>query len=192
MLEGEHGCWLIGIRHQVHDEPDPEWLLRADVRRGLAAVQERGLTYDLLLRSRELAAATATVAALPELRFVVDHIAKPTIAAGADDSWWRQMPSLAAQPNVDVKLSGMITEGDWQAWTADDLRPFVHAVVAWFGLERVMFGSDWPVCLLAASSYAEMADATADALGALSAAEQELVYRDNAVRAYALENGASV
>jgi L-fuconolactonase len=190
LLAGDHGRWLVGIRHQVHDEPDADWLLRDDVRRGLAAVQARGLTYDLLLRARELPAATATVAAFPELRFVLDHLGKPAIAAEADAAWSRAMPALAGYPNVDVKLSGMITEADWSAWTADDLRPFVGAVVGWFGLERVMFGSDWPVCLLAAGSYAEMAQGTAQALGALSAREEQLVYRENAVRAYALERGA--
>jgi L-fuconolactonase len=187
LLHAEHGRWLVGIRHQVHDEPDPEWLARADVRRGLQAVQDRGLTYDLLLRAREIPAAAATVAAMPDLRFVVDHIAKPTIAAGADAAWSRAMPALAAHENVDIKLSGMITEAAWRDWSASDLRPFVEAVIGWFGLERAMFGSDWPVCLLAASSYAEVAEATAVALGSLSDREQELVYRDNAVRAYALD-----
>jgi L-fuconolactonase len=190
LLESEHGRGLVGIRNQVHDEPDPDWLLREDVRGGLRAVQERGLTYDLLLRAREVPAAAATVGAFPELRFVLDHIAKPTIAAGADEAWSRAMPALAAHPHVDVKLSGMVTEADWQRWSASDLRPFVEAVVGWFGVERVMFGSDWPVCLLAARSYADMADATAAALGPLSDRERRLVYRDNAVRAYALPDGA--
>jgi L-fuconolactonase len=97
------------------------------------------------------------------------------------------MPKLAAHPNVGVKLSGMITEADWRSWTADDLRPFVQAVVDWFGLERAMFGSDWPVCLLAAASYGDMAAGLAEALGALSASEEALLYRDNATRAYGLE-----
>jgi L-fuconolactonase len=187
LLESEHGRWLIGVRHQVHDEPDPDWLNRDNVRRGLRAVRDRGLTYDLLVRAREIPAATATVAALPDLRFVLDHIAKPTIAAGRDEAWSRAMPKLAAHPNVDVKLSGMITEADWHRWSASDLRPFVEATIGWFGLERAMFGSDWPVCLLAAGSYAEMAEATAAALGSLSHDERQLVHRETAVRAYALE-----
>jgi L-fuconolactonase len=186
LLDGDTGQWLVGIRHQVHDEPDPEWLCRDDVRRGLAAVQARGLTYDLLLRARELPAAVRAVAAFPELRFVVDHIAKPRIVDGTDEPWRQHMPLLAAHPNVDVKLSGIITEADWRSWTADDVRPFVQAVVEWFGIGRAMFGSDWPVCLLAAASYAEMAAGLAEALGTLSSSEEALVYHDNAVRAYGL------
>jgi L-fuconolactonase len=184
---GEGGAWLVGIRHQVHDESDPDWLCRADVRRGLAAVQARGLAYDLLVRARELPAATQTVAAFLDLRFVLDHIAKPRIADGRDDLWAERMPALAALPNVSVKLSGMITEADWESWTASDLRPFVQAVVDWFGLDRVMFGSDWPVCLLA-GSYQSMWQGLADALGPLNPSEEARVYQDNAIGAYALES----
>ncbi|MGH3296086.1 MAG: amidohydrolase family protein, partial [Trebonia sp.] len=151
LLDGPAGRWLVGIRHQVHDEPDPDWLARADVRRGLAAMQARGLAYDLLVRARELPAAIDTVQAFPGLQFVLDHIAKPRIANGRDDLWSQRMPALAAQPNVAVKLSGMVTEADWATWTPRDLRPFVGDVVEWFGAGRLMFGSDWPVCLLAGS-----------------------------------------
>lgn len=185
LLDGVGGEWLVGIRHQVHDEPDPEWLCRADVRRGLAAVQARGLAYDLLVRARELPAATKTVEEFPELRFVLDHIAKPRIVDGRDDLWAQRMPALAALPNVSVKLSGMITEANWESWTASDLRPFVRSVVDWFTLDRVMFGSDWPVCLLA-GSYDSMSAGLADALGSLSPSEESRVYRDNARRAYVL------
>jgi L-fuconolactonase len=187
LLNGEEGAWLVGIRHQVHDEPDPEWLRRDDVRRGLAAVEARGLAYDILVRARELPAATDTVAAFPDLRFVLDHIAKPRIADGRDDLWQQRLPELAALPNVSVKLSGMITEADWESWTASDLRPFVQLVVDWFGIDRVMFGSDWPVCLLA-GSYQSVWAGLAEALGPLSPSEESRVYRDNASRAYALES----
>lgn len=186
LRDGEAGRWLVGIRHQAHDEPDPDWLCRDDVRRGLAAVQARGLTFDLLVRARELPAATATAQALPDLRFVLDHIAKPRIVDGRDDLWTERVPALAAQPNVSVKLSGLITEANWRSWTAADLRPFVRSVVDWFTLDRVMFGSDWPVCLLA-GSYESMRAGLAEALGGLSPAEHSQVYRDNARRAYALE-----
>jgi L-fuconolactonase len=165
----------------VHDEPDPEWLCRDDVRRGLREVARRGLAYDLLVRPRELPAAISTVAALPELRFVLDHIAKPRIADGRDDEWARSMPALAAHPNVDVKLSGMVTEAG-ASWTPDDLRPFVHAVLEWFGAERAMFGSDWPVCLVAAS----YGDVVAALEAALSGSEASRVWSDNATRAYRL------
>jgi L-fuconolactonase len=185
LLGGAGGAGLVGIRHQVHDEPDPDWLCRDDVRRGLAAVQARGLAYDLLVRARELPAATKTVEALPDLRFVLDHIAKPRIVDGHDDLWAQRMPALAALPNVTVKLSGMITEANWDSWTASDLRPFVRSVVDWFTLDRVMFGSDWPVCLLA-GSYESAMTGLADALGALSPTDESRIYRDNAWRAYAL------
>jgi L-fucono-1,5-lactonase len=186
LLDGEGGAFLVGIRHQVHDEPDPEWLCRDDVRRGLAAVQARGLAYDILVRARELPAATKTVEALPDLQFVLDHIAKPRIVDGRDDLWTQRMPALAARPNVSVKLSGMITEADWGLWTASDLRPFVGSVVDWFTVDRVMFGSDWPVCLLA-GSYESISAGLADALGSLSPSDHTRVYRDNARRAYTLE-----
>ncbi|MFD3401361.1 amidohydrolase family protein [Kribbella sp. NPDC058693] len=176
---------LIGIRHQVHDEPDADWLLRDDVRRGLTAVQDRGLAYDVLVRARELPAAIATAHALPDLQFVLDHIAKPRIVDGVDAAWSELMPGLAAAPNVAVKLSGMVTEADWSRWTADDLRPFVERVIEWFGTERVLFGSDWPVCLLA-GSYAEVLAGLEAALPDLSSAERELVYGGNAERVYSL------
>jgi L-fuconolactonase len=185
LLDGPDGRWLAGIRHQVHDEPDPDWLTRADVHRGLAAVQSRGLTYDLLIRARELPAAIDTVRTFPDLRFVLDHIAKPRIADGHDEPWTQRMPALAAEPNVTVKLSGMVTEADWATWSANDLRPFVSQVVGWFGVPRVMFGSDWPVCLLA-GSYQAVLGGLIDALPALSAAELDQVLGTNALRAYRL------
>jgi L-fuconolactonase len=188
LVDGPGGRRLVGIRHQVHDEPDADWLRRDDVRRGLRAVRDRGLTYDLLVRARELPAAIDTVAALPDLQFILDHIAKPRIAAGRDAPWSATLPGLAALPNVMVKLSGMVTEADWSHWTASDLQPFVGAVVDWFGLERVMFGSDWPVCLLA-STYPGMYRALEEALGPLSTAEARSVFGANAMRAYRLRAG---
>ena len=183
LLDGPTGQWLVGIRHQVHDEPDPDWLRRDDVRRGLAAVQRRNLTYDLLIRAREIPAATDAVRYLPDLRFVLDHIAKPCIAAGRDEAWMQGMPALAAEPNVSVKLSGMVTEADWSGWTPDDLRPFVGRVVDWFTPQRLLFGSDWPVCLLA-SSYETMLSGLTAALPALGPGELEQVFGGNAWRVY--------
>jgi len=177
---------LVGVRHQVHDEDDPRWLCRAQVRRGLAAVASRGLTYDVLLRAREIPAATETAQALPELSFVVDHIAKPRVVDGSDPAWEAGMPGLAALENVQVKLSGMVTEADWTSWTPGDLRPFVSTVVDLFGAQRLMFGSDWPVCLLAVSSYQEVVAALEEALGDLSDDESRLVFGANAERFYGL------
>ena len=187
LIAGPGGDRLVGIRHQVHDETDPKWLNRADVRRGLAAVQERGLVYDLLVRARELPAAVDTVAALPGLQFVLDHIAKPRIAEGKDPEWQDRMPALAALPNVVVKLSGMVTEANWASWTPADLRPFVASVVEWFGIGRLMFGSDWPVCLLA-SSYARVVAGLEEALGPMSPDDAARIFGLNAVRVYRLRS----
>jgi L-fuconolactonase len=183
LLDGPTGRWLVGIRHQVHDEPDPDWLRRADVRRGLTAVQRRGLSYDLLVRARELGAATDAVRSFPELRFVVDHIAKPRIADGRDEPWVRGMPPLAAEPNVSCKLSGMVTEANWATWTPRDLRPFIDNVLDWFTPERLLFGSDWPVCLLA-GSYEAVIDGLTAALPVLSPDELGQVFGGNAQRLY--------
>jgi L-fuconolactonase len=183
LLDEPTGRWLVGIRHQVHDEPDPDWLRRDDVRRGLSAVQHRDLTYDLLVRAREIPAAVDAVRHFPGMRFVLDHIAKPRIAEGRDDPWMLGMPILAAEPNVSVKLSGMVTEADWASWTPEDLRPFVGRVVDWFTPQRLQFGSDWPVCLLAAS-YEAMLAGLDTALPAMSPSELEQLFGGNAERAY--------
>jgi L-fuconolactonase len=180
------GRYLVGIRHQVHDEDDPDWLLREDVRRGLAAVAEADLVYDLLVRPRELPAALETARRLPELRFVIDHLAKPPIAAGALEPWAERLAPFADLANVSCKLSGLVTEADWSSWTRDDLVPYVRRAAGWFGDERLLFGSDWPVCLLAAS-YDEVFDAYTDALGALSSEGRERVLGLNAVRVYRVE-----
>ena len=182
---GPGGVKLVGIRHQVHDEPDPEWLGRPDVRRGLAAVGEAGLAYDVLVRTRELPAALAVVRDLPSITFVIDHIAKPPIATGAIDEWAARLKPLAASPNVFCKLSGMVTEADWKHWTARDLAPYASRVLEWFGPERCVFGSDWPVCLLAAS-YAHVIDACGLAIGDVPTAERERIFGGNAIELYRL------
>jgi L-fuconolactonase len=159
LKRSEGGTFLAGIRHQVHDEPDPEWLLREEVQRGIAAVGEAGLVYDVLVRTRELPAALETVKRHPGMRFVIDHAAKPRIAAGAwDEAWEKALAPLADHPNVTCKLSGLVTEADWKAWTPEQLEPYVNRVLSWFGPERCLFGSDWPVCLLAAP-YSEVVEA---------------------------------
>jgi L-fuconolactonase len=188
LIAAPGGRWLVGIRHQVHDEEDPRWLCREDVRRGLQAVQMRGLTYDLLVRAREIPAAIETVEAMPDLHFVVDHIAKPTIKAGTDPAWEIGMKKFSSLPHVSLKVSGMVTEADWANWTVADLLPFVGQVMEWFGVERLMFGSDWPLCLLAASGYLEVLDATREALGELSDVEAQAVFGANAQSFYGLES----
>ena len=182
---GPGGTKLVGIRHQVHDEPDPAWLLRPEVRSGIAAVGDAGLVYDLLVRPRELEAALRTVRDLPDVHFVVDHIAKPPIALGRIDEWATRLRPLAAFPNVFCKLSGMVTEAKWRSWRVDQLLPYVQRVVDWFGPERCLFGSDWPVCLLAAS-YAQVVDACRRAVGDVSDAEREQIFGVTAIGLYAL------
>ena len=155
---GPGGEWLVGIRHQVHDEPDPDWLLRADVRRGLAAVEAAGLAYDLLVRSRELPAAL-TVAREMAGRPLRDR--PPGQAADprrADRALGRaSFAPFGELPNVSCKVSGLVTEADWRRWQVADLAPFVEIALETFGPSRLLFGSDWPVCLLAAS-YADVVD----------------------------------
>jgi L-fuconolactonase len=182
---GPGGKKLVGIRHQVHDEADPEWLGKKDVRRGIAAVGKAGLAYDILVRTRELPAALALVKALPDMRFVIDHIAKPPIASGVTTEWAERLKPLAAQPNVFVKLSGMVTEADWKRWTVRDITPYVQRVLEWFGPERCVFGSDWPVCLVAAS-YAHVIDACGQAIGDVPVADRERIFGGNAVALYRL------
>lgn len=138
---------LAGIRSQVQGERDPGYLDRADVRRGLRTIAAAGLPFDLVVRADQLPAAARLAGDLPEVRFVLDHLGKPPIAGGAGLARWRgPLAALAAHPNVTAKLSGLVTEADWGAWTVGDLRPYVAAAVDEFGPSRVMFGSDWPVC----------------------------------------------
>jgi L-fuconolactonase len=186
---GPGGKFLIGIRHQVHDEPDPRWLLRDDVKEGIRAVGEAGLVYDFLVRARELPAALSAARRFPDISFVIDHMAKPRIAAGPRDlEWERAMAPFSDLPNVSCKLSGLVTEARWKAWTDDDLAPYIRRAIGWFGPERCMFGSDWPVCLLAAS-YEQVVLAVRYVLSDLSASELDGVFGGNAVRVYRLNTG---
>lgn len=185
LQERPDGKYLVGIRHQVHDEPDPEWLLRDEVIRGIEAVGKAGLTYDILVRSRELPAALTTIQTFPQMRFVVDHIAKPNIAEGEVEPWRSRMKPLSSQSNVWVKVSGMITEADWYRWTPDDLRPYVQSLLDWFGPRRLMFGSDWPVCTLA-GTYSQVYNVAVQAFGDLSDEDRSAVFGGNAIEAYRL------
>jgi L-fuconolactonase len=186
LRSGPGGRRLVGIRHQVHDEPDAEWLARGDVQRGLHAVADAGLAYDLLVRSRELRAALAAVGELADLRFVVDHLAKPPIRDHALEPWATLMSGFAGLPNVWCKVSGMVTEADPARWRVADLRPYVEHVINVFGPERLLFGSDWPVCLLAAS-YSEVYDAASAALGELGNEDRAAIFGANARLVYRLD-----
>lgn len=186
---GPHGEYLIGIRHLVHNEDDPNWLLQDSVYRGLQALADAGLTYDLLLRTRELPSAITVANDFPHLKFVIDHIAKPPIASGEREPWATHMREFAAMEHVSCKLSGMVTEADHAAWTPEDLKPYVATVWEIFGPDRLMYGSDWPVCLLAAE-YREVIGAlrtVLDELGVLDAATEAPIFARTAARWYGLD-----
>ncbi|PZG24438.1 amidohydrolase [Micromonospora craterilacus] len=176
---------LVGVRHQVEDEPAPDWLLRDDVTRGLAALGARGLAYDLLVRAPQRAAALATVRRHDDVRFVVDHAGKPAIAAGEWEPWASWIVAMAGCEDVVCKLSGLVTEADWDDWDTARIRPYAEHVLATFGADRVMFGSDWPVCELA-GDYRDVLTLTDELLAGCTATERAAVLGGTARRVYAL------
>ena len=184
--DGDHGDRLVGIRHLVHDEPDPEWLLRDEVLGGLGVVAEAGLVYDLLVRARELPTATEVARRLPGLRLVLDHLAKPSISTQQIQPWASAIGEIAGLPNVTCKVSGMVTEADWTAWRPADLAPYIGTALELFGADRLMWGSDWPVCTQAAS-YSEVYDATTTILSDLVGDELEWILGGCAAATYGLE-----
>jgi L-fuconolactonase len=179
------GQWLVGVRHQVQDEPDPHWLSRPTVRRGLRAVAAAGLVYDLLVLPAQLDSALAAVRDLPQGRFVLDHAAKPPIATGALEPWAGRLGALAGLANVACKLSGLVTQARWHDWDATGIRPWAEHVLAAFGPGRVLFGSDWPVCELAAS-YQAVHRLAGQLLDGLAPHERQLVMGTNATTTYHL------
>jgi L-fuconolactonase len=184
LRERPDGSYLKGLRHQVHDEPDVNWLLRADVHRGLAAVADAGLAYDLLTKTPHLPAAIETVRAFPQLTFVLDHLSKPVIGEPLEP-WATHLRELAAYPNVTCKLSGMVTEAPWSTWKPADLQPYADTVLAAFGPTRVMFGSDWPVCLLAAT-YNQVVETAETLTSHLTPTESQAVFATTATQTYQL------
>jgi L-fuconolactonase len=181
---------FVGVRHVVQDEPDPRFLLGKEFFRGLEHLHPFGLTYDLLLHPQQLPAAVELAAQLPEQPFVLDHLAKPRIATwtkpGDLHAWRRDIEALAKQDNVCCKLSGMVTEAAWRQWRRADFKPYLDVALAAFGPERLMFGSDWPVCLLS-GDYAEVAGIIGDFSGELSPAEQAAIWGGTARRFYGLD-----
>lgn len=176
---------LAGIRHQAQDEADARWLARPEVRAGLAAVADAGLVYDLLVTPRELPAAAETARDLPGLSFVLDHGAKPPIGEDGWEPWAAQITALAALPNVSCKLSGLITEADWEQWRPRDVLPYARHLLDAFGPDRLLFGSDWPVCLLA-GEYTDVVALAEQAVASLTPTERSAVLGHNAARIYAL------
>lgn len=206
LRSGPGGGALAGIRTQVQAESDPAYLDRADVRSGIAAACGvagiGGLVFDLVVRADQLPACARLAAALPEVSFVLDHLGKPRLDGASADAgagagavsgsspslaaWKRDLTELAARPNVTAKLSGLVTEARWDAWRADDLRPAVDHALEAFGPDRLMFGSDWPVCLLA-SDYGGWPATLGDLLAGLSPDESAAVWAGTARRVYDLE-----
>ena len=176
---------LVGVRHQVEDEADPGWLGRPAVRRGLVALGARGLVYDLLVRGPQRAAALDAARDLDGVTFVVDHAGKPGIAAGEWTPWARWIEAMAALPHVVCKLSGLVTEADQDSWDVADLRPYAEHVLDRFGADRVLAGSDWPVCELA-GSYRRVTAALTELLGTAGADERAAVLGGTARRVYGL------
>ncbi|MFE6958036.1 amidohydrolase family protein [Streptomyces sp. NPDC057696] len=179
------GDRLVGIRHQVQGEDEADWLLRPDVGRGLAAVASAGLAYDLVLRPEQLPSAVAVARQRPELTFVLDHLGRPPIRPRQPDTWAADLAALARLPNTVAKLSGLVTEADRHTWSPSDLRPFVSVALDAFGPERLMFGSDWPVCTLAAG-YEQVVALGRELVADLSEHEQTAVFAGTAARVYGL------
>ena len=140
---------LRGVRHVVQDEPDPDFLLHEDFNRGIDALLDTGLVYDLLIHEHQLPQADRFVRLHPRQSFVLDHLAKPLVRDSSLQPWYDNLQRLAENPNVSCKLSGLVTEADWSNWSLQDLEPYLNAALELFGPDRLMAGSDWPVCLLA-------------------------------------------
>ena len=174
---------LVGVRHVVQDEPDDDFMLRSDFRRGIARLRDYDLAYDILIYPRQLPAAAQLAHEFPDQHFVLDHIAKPLIAEGRMNSWERDIQELAQSENVSCKLSGMVTEARWHDWKPEDFRPYLDVVVNTFGPARLMIGSDWPVCT-ACAPYIQTMALVRDYIGALTPDEQQSILGECCSRFY--------
>jgi L-fuconolactonase len=185
LLEMRRHPKFVGVRHVTQDEPDDDFIVRPEVLRGLRVLEKHGVPFDLLFYVKHLRHAATLARQLAGLPLVIDHLAKPRIREGRTEDWQPQLRAAAAHPNVYCKLSGLVTEADWRTWSALDLKPYVEAALEAFGPERCMFGSDWPVCELAAT-YERVQEALAEALGPISASERAAVFGETARRFYRL------
>lgn len=185
LLEFRANPKFAGVRHVTQDEPDDDFLIRPAVLRGLKVLEKHGVPFDLLLYVKHLRHVPTLARHLPSLPLVIDHLAKPYIREHRMDDWLPAFRAAAAFPNVHCKLSGMITEADWQRWTVADLKPYVQTALEAFGPGRCLFGSDWPVCELA-GTYEQVSHALREALGPLSDSERDQIFGDTARRFYRL------
>lgn len=179
---GEH---LVGVRHQVQEEPGSGWFEQPTVREGLRVLAAHDLSYDLIVRREQLQGAITLAQAVPELRFVLDHGGNPDIAIGEIETWRRDISALARLSNVSVKLSGLVTRTS-ENWNVEQIRPYAEYLIEAFGPSRVLFGSDWPVCLLRCS-YEDVLAIADTVTGGLGSDDRQAVFGDNAVRWYRLD-----
>jgi L-fuconolactonase len=177
---------LVGVRHVVQSEPDDRFLLQPEFLCGISILEEFDLAYDILIYAKHLPVAAEFVARFPRQRFVLDHLAKPPIKSGALDPWARGIRELATFPNVYCKVSGLVTEADWQAWKPEDLRPYLDVAFECFGPNRLMIGSDWPVCTVAAP-YSLVMDVVKNYISKYAAEERNAVLGGNAAKFWRLK-----
>jgi len=181
---------LVGIRHIAQSEPDDRFLLRPQVVRGIRLLADFGLGFDILIYRRQLGSAAELAGRLPSQRFVLDHLAKPDLRSGEIDEWERDIRRLAAQPNVFAKLSGLVTEASWARWTSDQIRPYLDVAFDAFGWNRLMIGSDWPVCTVSAD-YARTMNVGIDYVAARPDHERDAVLGGNARRFWNLRTAVA-
>lgn len=174
-----------GVRHLVESEPDDDWLVRPAVLSGLKRLATYDLSYDLLVHTRHLKYVPQVAERCPELALVIDHLAKPPIARNEIKEWSQALAPLAKFPNINCKLSGLVTEANWNSWQTNDLHPFVDRALELFGADRMMFGSDYPVCLLAAT-YEQVLESFQEILKDLNETERDKIFSTNAAKFYRL------
>jgi L-fuconolactonase len=183
LLELKQHPKFVGVRHLTQGESDDDFIVRADVLRGLGILQKHGVPFDLLLYVKHLRHVPALARHLPELPMVIDHLAKPNIKDRRMEEWLPGFRAAAAFSNIYCKLSGLVTEADWRHWQPADLKPYVQTALDCFGPQRLLFGSDWPVCTLA-GSYQQVYDSMMDALGPLSDADRQAIFGETARKFY--------
>ena len=176
---------FVGIRHVAQDEPDPDFIIREDVSRGLAVLEKYAIPFDLLFYTQHLKHAATVARRFPNLPLVIDHLSKPNIKSGQLQPWQDDLAAVAACENVHCKLSGMVTEADWINWSVNDLRPFASKAIELFSPDRVMFGSDWPVCNLAAT-YQQVVETARELVADLTENEQAKIFGGTATKFYKL------
>ncbi len=186
LLEFKDHPKFVGIRHVTQDEPDDDFIVRPEVIRGLKVLEKHKVPFDLLFYVKHLKHATTLARELPELPMVIDHLAKPRIKEQVTEDWIDNLKAAAEFPNIFCKLSGMITEADWENWKPADLKPYVEPALEAFGPERCMYGSDWPVCELA-GTYRQVHSALVEVLGPLSESENAVIFGGTATKFYGLQ-----